>query len=129
MKKTFKNSALVVGISALYIIVINVFAFVLIDNYGKNFWCGYICITLSWICLVINAIMATRKNDGGRSLFLNAPGVIISVIHLLVQSVLGIIIMAVPSFSIKAAVCLEVLLYAIYLFIIGMLQIYIRKNY
>ena len=128
MREKLKNSALVIGISSLFLIIFNVFSFVLSNNFGKNFWCGYIFITLSWICLLIVEIMATGKRDGGRALFLNAPSLVISVIHLLIQTVLGVVIMVVSSFNIKAAICLELLLFVIYLGFIGAMEIYKNRN-
>lgn len=110
MKEKLNNSALPMIISALYIIVFNVLAFVLSSNLGRNFWCGYIFVMLSWICLFVVVAMATGGRDGGKSLFLNAPGLMISVIHLLIQTVIAILIMAISTINVKVAMCFEILL-------------------
>ena len=123
-----KRSLPAVAISSLFIIVFNVIAFVLTEGLSKNFWCGYIFITLSWLCLVAVEIMGVAKDDGGKSLFLNAPGILVSVIHLIVQTLFGVLVMAIPVFSIKIAICLEVLIMAIYLGIIGILEVYKSKS-
>lgn len=123
-----KRSLPAVAISSLFIIVFNVIAFVLAVDLNKNFWCGYIFITLSWLCLVAVEIMGVAKDDGGKSLFLNAPGILVSVIHLAVQTIFGVLVMAIPAFSIKIAICLEVLIMAIYLGIIGILEVYKSKS-
>lgn len=123
-----KRSLPAVAISSLFIIVFNVIAFVLAVDLNKNFWCGYIFITLSWLCLVVVEIMGVTKDDGGKSLFLNAPGILVSVVHLVVQTLFGVLVMAIPAFSIKIAICLEVLIMAIYLGIIGILEVYKSKS-
>lgn len=123
-----KRSLPAVAISSLFIIVFNVIAFVLAVDLNKNFWCGYIFITLSWLYLVVVEIMGVAKDDGGKSLFLNAPGILVSVVHLVVQTLFGVLVMAIPAFSIKIAICLEVLIMAIYLGIIGILEVYKSKS-
>lgn len=123
-----KRSLPAVAISSLFIIVFNVIAFVLAVDLNKNFWCGYIFITLSWLCLVVVEIMGVAKDDGGKSLFLNVPGILVSVVHLVVQTLFGVLVMAIPAFSIKIAICLEVLIMAIYLGIIGILEVYKSKS-
>ena len=123
-----KRSLPAVAISSLFIIVFNVIAFVLTEDLSKNFWCGYIFITLSWLCLVVVEIMGVAKEDGGKSLFLNAPGILVSVVHLVVQTLFGVLVMAIPAFSLKIAICLEVLIMAIYLGIIGILEVYKSKS-
>lgn len=123
-----KRAIPAIAISSLFIIVFNVLAFVLSDRYDVNFWCGYIFITLSWLCLVGVELLTASKKDMGQSLFLNAPGLLMTIVHLAIQTVFGIAVMAIPSFSIKLSVCFEIVVFAVYLGIIGALEIYKRKS-
>lgn len=61
-------------LSAIYLIVFNILAFVLADDFTGNFWCGYVFVTLSWLCLIGIEILMVWKDDRGKSVFLNAPG-------------------------------------------------------
>ena len=123
-----KRSLPIVAISSLFIVVFNVLAFVLTANLATNFWCGYVAITISWLCLIVVEIMGVAKDDHGKSLFLNAPGILVSVAHLLIQTLFGILVMAIPAFSIRIAICIQIIIFAIYLGIIGLLEIYKYKS-
>lgn len=116
-----------IGISLVYFIAFNIIAFVLTGKIGKNFWCGYIFITLAWICLVITEILDARDN-AVESGFINAPGLLVTGIHLIVQTILGIVVMAIPNYSIKVSVVMEILIFAIYLILMGLLSIYKTKS-
>lgn len=118
----------VICISSLFIVVFNVAVFALTDRTDKNFWCGYIFITLSWICLIVMEIRAASDMEIGRSIFFNAPGLLITIIHLAVQTVFGIAVMAIPFFSVKLSVCIEITMLAVYLGMIGSLEIYKGKS-
>lgn len=118
----------IVAISSIYIIVFNVLSFVLSNHYDSNFWCGYIFITLAWICLIVVEFITGSKKNIEQSLFLNAPGLLISVVHLIVQTAFGIAVMAIPSYSVKISVCIEIVVFAIYLVLIGLLEIYKKRN-
>lgn len=62
-----KHATLAIAISSLFIIVFNVLSFVLADRYTANFWCGYIFITLSWVCLIgVELLTASKKDVGNR---------------------------------------------------------------
>ena len=117
-----------IAISSLFIIVFNALSFLLAKEYTKNFWCGYVFITLSWLCLIGSEVIATSKTDGGKALFLNAPGLLITVAHLVIQTLLGVLVMVIPVFSIKAALCFEIIIFAIYLGLYGSLEIYKSKS-
>ncbi len=123
-----KRAVPAIAISSLFIIVFNVLAFVLSDRYGTNFWCGYIFITLSWLCLIGVELLTASNKDINQSLFLNAPGSLITIVHLAIQTVFGIAVMSIPSLSVKLSVCVEIVVLAIYLGIIGVLEIYKRKS-
>ena len=115
-------------ISSLFIIVFNILAFVLASEFNKNFWCGYIFITLSWICLIAVEILSCDKNEGSHSFFLNAPGILIAVLHLIVQTVIGVIIMSFSFLNVKIALCFEIVIFAIFLALIGGLEMYKAKS-
>lgn len=114
-------------ISLVLLIAFNVLAFILADTYDGNFWCGYAFITVSWLFLLAVEVIAMYENNNQRGLLLNAPGVLITVCHLIVQTILGIALMAISFFSIKVGVCLEVFLLAVYLILMAALQIYKNK--
>lgn len=114
--------------SFLFIIVFNVLAFILAGDLDQNFWCGYIFISVSWLCLLGSELMIAWRHDSGRALFLNAPGILVSLIHLGVQTVLGVAVMAIPFFSAKAAMCFEIVVLAVYFAIMVALEIYKSKS-
>ena len=118
----------VICISTLFIIVFNILAFVLASDFNKNFWCGYIFVTLSWMCLIAVEILSTDQIDNGRSVFLNAPSILMTVLHLLAQTIIGVFVMVFSNLNVKVSLCLEIVLFAIYLFVIGGLEIYKAKN-
>lgn len=115
-------------ISLILLIVFNVLAFILADTYDGHFWCGYAFITVSWLFLVAAEVIAIYENSNQRGLLLNAPGILITVCHLIIQIMLGIALMAISSFSIKVGVCLEVLILAVYLILMAALQVYKNKS-
>lgn len=115
-------------ISLILLIVFNVLAFILADTYDRHFWCGYAFITVSWLFLVAAEVIAIYENSNQRGLLLNAPGILITVCHLIIQTMLGIALMAISSFSIKVGVCLEVLILAVYLILMAALQVYKNKS-
>ena len=115
-------------ISLILLIVFNVLAFILADTYDGNFWCGYAFITISWLFLVAVEVIAIYENSNQRGLLLNAPGILITVCHLIIQTMLGIALMAISSFSIKVGVFLEILLLAVYLILMAALQVYKNKS-
>ena len=117
----------VICISTVFIIVFNILAFVLASDFHKNFWCGYIFITLSWMCLITVEILSANKNDNGCSVFLNAPSILMTVLHLLIQTIVGVIVMAFSNLNMKALLCFEIVLFSIYLVIIGGLELYKAK--
>ena len=51
-----------------------------------------------------------------------------TIVHLVIQTVFGIVVMAIPSFSVRLSVCFEIVVFAIYLGIIGTLEIYKGKS-
>lgn len=99
--KNLKRAIPAVAISSLFIIVFNVFAFVLSEDFGANFWCGYIFISLSWISLIVVELLVAKDEDVGKSMFLNAPGLLITLIHLAIQTVFGIAVMAIPFLALS----------------------------
>lgn len=124
----FKKILPTIAISSLFIIVFNVLAFILATDFNKNFWCGYIFITLSWLSLLAIGLITATDKEKSKAIFLNAPSMLISIIHLLIQTVTGIFVMAISFFNVKVAICFEILIFAIYLGIIGVLELYKSKN-
>lgn len=130
MKNGVRKAWPILAILLLYAVVFNVISFICAGNIDKNFWCGYIFIMLSWLCVVINIIHTAVDNSRGygeKAVFIKAPSMLISVIYLLVQLVFGIAVMAIPGFSIKAAVCIQILFLAAYLVVVFALVMYERK--
>lgn len=123
-----KKAVPAICVSSLFIIIFNVLAFVLASEFNKNFWCGYIFITLSWVCLIAVEILSSDDKENGRSIFLNAPGILITVLHLLVQTIIGLIVMSFSFFNVKVALCFEIVIFAVYLAIIGGLEMYKARS-
>lgn len=115
-------------VSSLFFIVFNVLSFVLAEHLNANFWCGYIFVTLAWLCLMAMSVCSCRKKYEDKSLFLNAPSLLVSVCHLVVQTVIGTIVMAFSSLSVKASVCFQVIIFAIYIAIVVLLKVYKEAN-
>lgn len=111
-------------LSAIYLIVFNILAFVLADDFTGNFWCGYVFVTLSWMCLVGIEILMAWKDDHGKSVFLNAPGLLFAVVHLLVQTALSVAVMAIPNYSVEISICVQIVVLAIFLMLFGLMEIY-----
>ena len=124
----FKKILPTIGISSLFIIVFNVLAFILATDFNKNFWCGYIFITLSWLSLLVIGLITAADKEKSKAIFLNAPSMLISIIHLLIQTVIGVFVMAISFLNVRVAVCFEIIIFAIYLGIIGVLELYKSKN-
>lgn len=124
----FKKAIPVIAISCLFLVVFNALAFILAEELNSHFWCGYTFITLSFLCLVGVELLTFTKNDKGKSVFLNAPSILITVVHFVIQVILGVVVMAIQSISLKASVCFEIVIFAVYLSIIGCLEIYKHKS-
>ena len=130
MKENAKKMWPIIAILLLSAIVFNVIAFICANDINANFWCGYIFIMLSWLCVAINIVhtaIESSRGCGEKAIFIRAPSMLISVIYLVVQLVFGIAVMAIPGFSIKAAVCIQILFLAAYLCIVFALVMYERK--
>ena len=123
-----KKAIPIIAISCLFLVVFNVLAFILAEELNAHFWCGYVFIALSFLCLVGVELLTFAKNDKGKSVFLNAPSILVTVIHLGIQLILGVVVMAIRSISIKASLCSEIFIFAVYLAVVGCLEIYKRKN-
>lgn len=123
-----KKAIPIIAISCLFLVVFNVLAFILAEELNTHFWCGYVFIALSFLCLFGVELLAFTKNDNGKSVFLNAPSILVTVIHLVVQLILGIMVMAVQGISIKAIFSFEIVIFAIYFAVVGCLEIYKHKN-
>lgn len=130
MKENAKKMWPIIAILLLCAIVFNVIAFICTNDINANFWCGYIFVMLSWLCVAINIVhtaIESSRGYGEKAIFIRAPSMLISVIYLVVQLVFGIAVMALPGFSIKAAVCIQILFLAAYLCIVFALVMYERK--
>lgn len=109
---------------AIYLVVFNILAFVLTDDFTGNFWCGYIFVTLSWLCLVGIEALMLWKDDRGKSIFLNAPGFLFAFLHLLVQTALSVAVMAIPNYSVKLSVCVQIVVFSIFLMLFELMEVY-----
>lgn len=130
MKENAKKMWPIIAALLLSAIVFNVIAFICANDISANFWCGYIFIMLSWLCVAINIIytaIESSRGYGEKAIFIRAPSILISVIYLVIQLVFGIAVMATSGFSIKAAVCIQILFWAVYLGIVFVLVMYERK--
>lgn len=108
-------------------IVINAIAFVVLDIHDSNFWCGYAFVTLSWIELVSVGCIASNEEEG---YYLNAPGMVVSLIHLFLQLCLAIIVISVKAIKTKYAFCIALIIMGVYISILIALNYYkslIRK--
>lgn len=114
-------------LSAIYLVVFNILAFVLADDFTGNFWRWYVFVTLSWMCLVGIEILMVWKDDRGKSIFLNAPGFLFAFLHLLAQTALSVAVMAIPNYSVKLSMCVQIVVFAIFLMLFGLMEIY--KSY
>ena len=114
-------------LSAIYLVVFNILAFVLADDFTGNFWCWYVFVILSWMCLVGIEILMVWKDDRGKSIFLNAPGFLFAFLHLLAQTALSVAVMAIPNYSVKLSMCVQIVVFAIFLMLFGLMEIY--KSY
>lgn len=119
-----KKISVMIFLSAIYLVVFSILAFLLTDNFTGNFWCGYIFVTLSWLCLVGVEVLMVWKDDSSKSVFLNAPGLLFAIVHLLVQTILSIAVMAIPNYSVKISVCVQIVVLAIFLMLLGLMEIY-----
>lgn len=115
-------------ISCLYFIVFNLLSFLLIENLTANFWCGYMFVALAWLCLVAVIIRSGDSKYGDKGLFLNAPSLLVSVCHLVIQTIISAIVMVFFTLNVKASMCFQVLICAIYIAIIISLEVYKKKN-
>lgn len=123
-----KKAIPIIAISCLFLVVFNALAFIIAEELNAHFWCAYVFITLSFACLVGVELLTFAKYYEGKSVFLNAPSILVTVIHLAIQLLFGIVIMAIQSISIKASLCFEIVIFAVYLSIVGCLEIYKHKN-
>lgn len=130
MKTGLKRIWPIIAILTLYAVVFNAISFICAVELTNNFWCGYAFIMLSWLCAVIVAIhtaLYSGRNCVENALFIKAPSILISVIYLLAQTAFGIAVMVITSFSIKAAICIQIALFALYLCIVIALVMYEKK--
>ncbi len=130
MKEAIKKSWPIIAVLVLMAVIFNVVSFVLADELGSNFWCGYIFIMIALVCIIINVIITARDSEKGlgeKALFVKAPSLLISVLHFGIQFMLGIAVMIIPSYSVKISVCIQILVFLMYICIILALFMYERK--
>ncbi len=58
-------------------------------------------ITLAWLCLIVAELLTASKKNIGQSIFLNAHSLFMTVVHLIIQTILGVAVMAIPFFSVE----------------------------
>lgn len=115
-------------ITIIFLVTFNIISFIAFENRDANFWCGYAFITLAALCLI--AVQISMSLEPTEGYYLNAPGLLVSGIHLAVQLVFGIVVMALSAVNIKVALCVHIVILAVYATIIISLFFYkktIRK--
>lgn len=116
--KVKKMGIPVFGTLGAIILAFNVIAFILADELTKQFWSGYVFVTLSWLFLVMISVrFAAQKDFSGYSMFLAAPQILIAMICFLFQMIVGIAVMAIPDFSLIASIVIQVVLLTIFLIV------------
>jgi len=60
-------------VSFLFLAVFNVLSFALSDHLDANFWCGYIFVTLSWVCVIAMLFYACSSKFGDKALYSGPP--------------------------------------------------------
>ena len=126
MIEKIRSHVPMISANIVFILAFNIIAFLLSNDKDTNFWCGYCFVTISWICLVAVEISGLTENHNGY--FLNAPSILVSVLHIVLQLLLAIIAMVVESLSVKVVISIAVILLALYIVLINGLAYYKRKS-
>ena len=121
MNKIKANWALFLFVGIVFI-VFNIFAFMLSDEYNAHFWCGYGIVVVGWLCILVVSILSI--GDKKDRYLLNAPIILISIVHFVAQLIVAIAVISISSFSIKVAICISILLLAIYIIATSGLIVY-----
>lgn len=127
MTNHIKKHLPLIVVLIIFVLTFNVLVFILADNYTSKFWCGYTFVIASWFAMVGVAYMYLKNHDSNSG-FLNAPSLLISVAHLGIQLILGLAVMFIPLYSVKASLCIEIIVFTIYLSVLCGLEFYKNKN-
>ena len=112
------NKNLLYAIIGILFVAMNVIIFVLPFKHDGSFWTGYAFFVTAFVLafgVVLYIVYASRKID---DIFLRFPISTYTYGFLVLELILNLIIMAIPSFSIRIAVLFNVIIIAIFMIII-----------
>lgn len=130
MKETLKKSWPILTAILIIAVIFNVISFAWAGELNSNFWCGYVFIMISWTFILINVLITTKDFVNGlreKALFIKAPSILASALHFGIQFILGIAVMAIPTYSVKLSASIQIIILAVYACIILALVMYERK--
>ncbi len=110
MKKN-KNRLMYFGVIALLLGLFNLIAFLMPFSRGGHFWVGYVSITLSAVLSSIILYFIFDKKDM-KSRFYGVPLIYVLRSYAILQFVIGIVQMALPSFNYKYAIIVNAIIFA-----------------
>jgi len=125
--KRIKSSWPVLGVLFVLFAVINIVAFVLVNDFTANFWSGYVFITIAWISLLFTTLITIKTHNHERAFFLAAPQILICLVYALLQMIAGIAIIAIPKFNLPASIAIQTILFALFLIIELGLSVYKKR--
>ncbi len=115
-----KNNRKIAGIILfLFLIILNILAFAIPHKHTATFWCGYLFTTVAFLFQVLFTFLALGDSKSIKKVFLGISIIHYGLIYLILQSILGLIFIFIPSINIILATVSSALLLCIYLIIIA----------
>ncbi|HHX66763.1 MAG TPA: hypothetical protein GX708_01735 [Gallicola sp.] len=118
--KISKNKIMYFGVVALLLGLFNLIAFLVPFTKGGHFWVGYISITLSYIVSTVVLYLIFDKKEL-KSRFYRVPLIYVIRSYVILQFILGIAQMSVPSFDYKYAIVVNAIVFVFS--IIGLISV------
>ena len=128
MKRRAETPLVMTGCAVLFA-AFSIIVFSVVSEYMVTFWIGYAAVFIAWTCLMIHLYSSFRNSNAGTlTAFLSIPSLLVSGVHLLIQCVAAVFVMAVRDQT-KAKGCALALLavFAVYLCVLLLTSVYRRR--
>lgn len=120
-----KSCVYLLGISALVVVIFNLFAIVVNKSFEENFWSGYLFTMLGFVLVNVLSFASfyVGKNKN-RNLFYAMHIVLFSLLYIVIQVFAGVCVIFVDGFDLTASVIVQLLLLIFYFAVVCILMFY-----
>lgn len=115
MKNDKKNNLYIITFLSLFLVVFNIIVFAFNKRYEGNFWSGYLFTTIAYIVVCFMSFLPARRRKTGNEVFYAVPIMLFSALYMALQLFVGLCVIFIRNFGVKAAMLLQLFLFVTYL--------------